>query len=68
MKRLFLLAAAIVVMATQVLAASGVINCRGRVVDEQGQPVIGATIQVPGTSVGTATDIDGQFSIKVSKG
>ena len=36
MKRLFLLAAAIVVMATQVLAASGVINCRGRVVDEQG--------------------------------
>lgn len=68
MKRLFLLAAAIVVMASQVLAASGVINCRGRVVDEQGQPVIGATIQVPGTSVGTATDIDGQFSIKVSKG
>ena len=66
MKRLLLLATAILIVASQVMAAGGVINCRGRVVDEQGEPVIGATISIPGTSVGTATDIDGQFSIKVA--
>lgn len=65
MKRLFLLAAAIFMFATQ-LSAAGDINCRGRVVDEKGEPVIGATITVPGTTAGTATDIDGNFSIKVT--
>ncbi len=36
---------------------------RGTVVDEFGEPVIGATIQVRGTSQGTVTDIDGQFNL-----
>ncbi len=36
---------------------------RGTVVDEVGEPVIGATIQVRGTSQGTVTDIDGQFNL-----
>lgn len=35
----------------------------GVVVDETGEPVIGATIQVKGTSQGTVTDIDGNFSL-----
>lgn len=37
----------------------------GVVVDENGDPVIGATVLVPGTNVGTATDIDGEFSLSV---
>ena len=36
---------------------------RGIVVDESGEPVIGATIQIKGTSEGTVTDIDGNFSL-----
>lgn len=32
---------------------------------EDGEPVIGASVIVPGTSIGTVTDIDGQFSLKV---
>ncbi|MDD4776802.1 MAG: SusC/RagA family TonB-linked outer membrane protein [Fermentimonas sp.] len=36
---------------------------RGTVVDETGEPVIGATIQVRGTTQGTVTDIDGNFSL-----
>jgi len=36
---------------------------RGTVVDESGQPVIGATIQVKGTSQGTVTDVDGRFNL-----
>lgn len=48
MKRLLLLATAIFLSTAQLLAA-GHSNCRGRVVDEQGEPVIGATITIPGT-------------------
>ncbi|MDR0429634.1 MAG: SusC/RagA family TonB-linked outer membrane protein [Tannerellaceae bacterium] len=36
---------------------------RGTVVDEVGEPVIGASIRVKGTSQGTVTDIDGNFSV-----
>jgi len=36
---------------------------KGLVVDENGDPVIGATIQVKGTKNGTVTDLDGRFSI-----
>ena len=35
----------------------------GKVVDESGQPVIGATVKIQGTSAGTITDINGNFSI-----
>ncbi|NCD13229.1 MAG: SusC/RagA family TonB-linked outer membrane protein, partial [Epsilonproteobacteria bacterium] len=34
---------------------------RGTVVDENGDPAIGATIQIKGTTQGTVTDIDGIF-------
>jgi len=37
----------------------------GIVVDEQNEPVIGASIQVLGTSLGTITDYDGLFSLTV---
>src|SRR5690554_6001266 len=36
---------------------------RGTVVDESGVPIIGATIQIKGTSQGTVTDIDGDFTL-----
>jgi len=36
---------------------------RGTVVDESGEPVIGATIQIKGTTQGTVTDIDGNFML-----
>lgn len=39
---------------------------RGTVVDESGEPVIGATVQIKGAqSTGTATDINGKFSLTV---
>lgn len=37
----------------------------GTVVDESGEPVIGAAIMVDGTSSGTITDVNGKFSIKL---
>ena len=40
----------------------------GTVVDETGEGVIGATIMEKGTSNGTVTDLDGNFTLKVEPG
>lgn len=37
----------------------------GTVVDPEGEPLIGASVIVQGQSMGTATDIDGQYRISV---
>lgn len=38
-------------------------TCTGTVVDTDGEPVVGASVSVVGTSKGTATNIDGEFSL-----
>lgn len=38
---------------------------KGTVLDELGQPLTGVTIMLKGGTVGTSTDIDGNFTIKV---
>lgn len=35
----------------------------GAVVDEDGQPVIGASVLIKGTSVGVITNVDGRFTL-----
>lgn len=40
------------------------VQVRGIVVDEFGEPIIGGTIQVKGTTNGTITNMDGEFSLK----
>lgn len=37
----------------------------GTVIDETGQPLPGANIQVKGTNLGTTTDFDGNFSLEI---
>ncbi len=39
----------------------------GTVIDENGEPLIGATVKVVGESIGAATDIEGNFSVNVPK-
>ena len=41
---------------------------KGTVVDAKGETVIGATVMEKGTSNGTITDFDGNFTIKVKEG
>ncbi|MBQ1979080.1 MAG: SusC/RagA family TonB-linked outer membrane protein, partial [Alistipes sp.] len=53
------------VMALFVLSASAQTQYKGTVVDELGQPVIGATVVVKGTTIGTTTGVDGEFAIAV---
>lgn len=40
-------------------------NISGVVTDESGEPLIGASVFVEDTKIGTATDVDGQFSLLV---
>ena len=40
----------------------------GQVLDENGEPVIGATVNVKGTNVTAVTDIDGRFSLRAAQG
>lgn len=60
-----LLLAADVNAATDVQAAVTQQNrsVTGRVVDEKGEPLIGVSIQVKGTKLGTVTDFDGNFKL-----
>ena len=39
----------------------------GKVIDDLGEPVIGATVTVTGTKTATVTDLDGNYSIAVPK-
>ncbi len=41
------------------------VHIRGRVVDAQGHPMPGVTIQVTGTTIGTTTDANGHFQLEV---
>ncbi len=65
MKRLILSGAALAAATMLPLGAWADVVCRGQVVDEQGEPLIGAIVTVPGTQIGTNTDIDGFFKLKV---
>lgn len=40
-------------------------NIQGKVTDESGDPLIGATVRVQGTQIGAITDLDGNFSLSV---
>ncbi|WP_205943032.1 SusC/RagA family TonB-linked outer membrane protein [Pedobacter frigidisoli] len=41
---------------------------RGKILDETGLPIIGASILVKGTKIGAVTDVNGNFSINTSNG
>lgn len=45
-------------------AQTGTINVRGTVTDVAGEPIIGANILIQGTSSGTVTDYDGNFTLQ----
>ena len=41
------------------------IQVRGKVLDQQGQPIVGASVIVQGTTVGVSTDAQGRFELEV---
>ncbi len=53
-------------MAVQLSAQN--VTVKGTVIDSNGEPVIGATVVQKGTSNGTVSDVNGQFTISAPKG
>ena len=49
---------------TAAFAQSGAV--KGKVLDEQGEPIIGANIVEKGTTNGTITDIDGNYTLTLN--
>lgn len=41
------------------------ITCTGTIVDDNGEPLVGASVFIPGTKTGVVTNADGQFSLRV---
>ncbi|MDR2382498.1 MAG: TonB-dependent receptor [Prevotellaceae bacterium] len=52
----------------QTVNAQNTKKITGKVVDETGSAIIGASVVVTGKPAGTATDLDGNFSLEVSPG
>lgn len=61
MKKLFTL----LMFCSMALFAFADKQVNGVVVNDKGEPLIGATVQVEGTTLGTITDYDGEFAINV---
>ncbi len=62
--RRILAAFAIALISPQLMAQ---VKISGLVVDQEHEPVIGATVLVKGTTIGTSTDLDGKFVLSVPK-
>lgn len=65
MKRLFSALTVFMVACLMAIAAPGTINCKGIVVDNEGEPVAGATVSLAGGRALGATDVDGRFTVAV---
>ncbi len=62
---MFRLSALLLVMFVSLSAFAQKLSVKGRVVDAASEAVIGASIQEKGTTNGTITDIDGNFTLEV---
>lgn len=60
-KRFIMVALALLTIGVQAFAQNVV---TGKVVDSNGEPVVGAGVQIKGTTTGVVTDLDGNFSVK----
>lgn len=63
LQNFFLVTALLICTASTAVAQSTV---KGKIVDENNAPLIGATITIPGTTQGAGTDLDGSFTLEIT--
>lgn len=69
MKKTILATALIAVFSLFSLASMAQGTVKGKIVDaESGEPLVGASVVLEGTTVGTVADIDGNFSLEIEIG
>ena len=56
------------IMTASALHAQGQITATGRVTDSSGDPIIGASVTEKGTTAGTITNAEGNFTLRVAPG
>lgn len=66
--KLLLRALSILILVLYSSLAYAQVTVSGTVLDEEENPLIGATILIQGSSTGTVTDFDGLFSLEVNQG
>ncbi|MBP3827001.1 MAG: SusC/RagA family TonB-linked outer membrane protein [Prevotella sp.] len=66
MKKIFLTLICALMCTVAALAQGN--QVRGTVLDENGEPVIGASVMIKGTKTGTVTNVDGQFTLNDAVG
>ena len=66
MKKIFLTLICALMCTVAALAQGN--QVRGTVFDENGEPVIGASVMIKGTKTGTVTNVDGQFTLNDAVG
>ena len=66
MKKIFFNIAVLMLLSVQVLVAQRTLS--GNVTDEQGVPLPGASVVEIGTTNGTSTDFDGNYTLTVQEG
>lgn len=67
-RRLIFLFALLFTLCNSYSWAQQLITVKGTVTDSENYPVIGATVVIQGTTTGTTTDIDGNYTIPVQSG
>ena len=54
------------ILASVSAVAQKTLNVSGKVTDENGEPLIGVGVVISGTTKGTVTDLDGNYTITVT--
>lgn len=67
MKNIFLITCFISFFFSSLLFAQNTQSLKGKVVDAKGAPLIGVTLIVDGSAIGTVSDVDGNFTLKSVK-
>ena len=50
-----------------VIVYSQINNIKGSIKDKNGEPLLGVTVQVKGTQIGTTSDLDGNYIINTKE-
>ena len=65
MKKQFLLILSLLALLVSTTVAQQV---SGKITDENGDPIVGASVTAKGTSAGMVTDLDGNYNLTMPKG
>jgi TonB-dependent receptor len=58
----------LIILTTATLAQAQTLRLSGKVVNEKNEPLTGVSVKLSGSSAGTATDVEGRYSLSITEG